>query len=196
MDISYCHTLTSILLIRIEVFMKYIFLVFITIFISYNSVQAKTNQELSKDSDACSMNFQDFHSPLDMRAKGFKHIENEKRNETQKTVTQTAVLSSGEQLDFSGGGCAHIAYVFTYTNLKSAKKLNPKSTVDLSIKLLKKTPSKEPIKETLLDALKKVKNTPLNIIDNDITIPCGDANCKVSLPNGNKTLVLSYDFAL
>lgn len=157
-----------------------------------SSTDSKNESTKSED---CTMNFTEFNSPLDSTSKGFKRIEAENRNEAGKVLIQKAILRSGEQLDFSGGGCTHTTYSFTYSDLNDkAPEVNQQ--VDLALKLLKKTPSNHNVKAILMAALINAKKQPLKADAKDnVKLPCGDATC-VLTSDGITELRISYDFAL
>lgn len=140
----------------------------------------------------CVFNFKEYESPLDNKTKAYKTLDVEKKDEARKILTQTAVLKTGEKLEFTGGGCAHHNFTYTYTNLrfKSGKDF------DRAIGLLEKSPDKEGNSKLLIGALqdamrKEVKKKP----EGTYELPCGDATCILDVAQKDR-LQISYDFPL
>lgn len=174
----------------------YLFIPFLLFLISCQKAYGKETSQYQDTTDQCSFQFEEFHSPLEAKSKNFKTINTEKRDDAQKTVQQSAVLSSGEYLHFSGGGCAHFAFSFTYSKLQINKKLNALQFIHLSISLLKKTAADKSIKNILTEALTKAKRQKFSSTNDELLLSCGDAVCKMSFSNAHKLVTLSYDFAL
>lgn len=145
---------------------------------------------------ACTVNFADFKAPLDVNSKLYRSAEQEVRDETERVVTQRAILKSGEEVLFKGGGCAHIAYSFTYTKLKPKKK-DTRSMVKLASTLISKTPMTDtekarPLGEALKAALKK---NAKEIVEGQYELDCGNANCSLDYRESEK-IILTYDLAI
>jgi hypothetical protein len=140
----------------------------------------------------CVFNFKAYVSPLDNKTKAYKTLDVEKKDDTRKILTQIAILKTGEKLEFTGGGCAHHSFTYTYTNLrfKSGKDF------DRAIGLLQNSPDNEGNSKLLIGALqdamrKDVKKKP----EGTYELPCGDATCILDVAQKDR-LQISYDFPL
>lgn len=143
----------------------------------------------------CTFNFAEFKAPLDVNSKGYRSAEQELRDEVEKTVTQRAVLRSGEEVFFKGGGCAHLSYSFTYSNLKNNKK-DMKSVVRTATSLLERTALVGKSKDPLIAALKRAQKVDAReIVEGQYELDCGDANCSLDSRKSG-VIQINYDFAL
>lgn len=147
------------------------------------------------EKSSCTMNFSEFKAPLDINSKNFRSAEIEKRDEVAKTVSQHAVLKSGVEVEFVGGGCAHVGYSFTFTKLKHKHK-HIAATVQKAVELLNKTVTTDNKKMPLLDALKKAERVNAKeIVEKQFELDCKPANCLLDAREDGK-IRLEYDFAL
>lgn len=145
--------------------------------------------------EGCSFNFSKFKSPLDSKSKKLKNIEGEKKYTTEKILSQVAYLKTGEKVVFTGGGCAHFAYSFTYSKLKFESN-RPEVYFQKAIELLGKTPVTNESKNILIAALKETQKTKIQENpERNYKLVCGDSNCSLN-SNGKDSLQISYDFAL
>lgn len=143
----------------------------------------------------CTFNFADYKAPLDINSKLYRSAEVEVRNETERVVTQRAVFKTGEEVLFTGGGCAHLSYAFTYSGLKLSKK-DAKTVMSVAMNLLAKTPVTDGRKNPLLKALKDThRKDAKEIVAGQYELNCGDANCSVDSREAG-VIQLKYDFAL
>ena len=139
----------------------------------------------------CVFNFKDYQSPLDKQVKNFKSLTPAVKDMSRNLLTQTAVLKSGEELQFSSGGCAHHSFTYTYTGVKIGG-----SDFQRAIALLEKTPDNEGNAKLLIGALQDAqrKETPKKA-SNTYDLPCGDATCILDVSQKNRVQI-TYDFAL
>lgn len=145
--------------------------------------------------EPCSLDFAQFKSPLDSGSKEFKSVQPEKRDQEKRVVTQAATLKSGERVEFTGGGCAHIGYTFTFSNVKGVNK-DPARNLRLALALLEKTPAEPAKKDPLVNALKEALKKELNANGgSSVALPCGDASCDLEV-QGKGALAITYSFAL
>jgi hypothetical protein len=144
--------------------------------------------------EPCSLDFAQLKSPLDASSKDFKNVQPEKRDPEKRVVSQAANLKSGERVEFSGGGCAHLAYTFTFSNVKGVNK-DPARNLRLALNLLEKTPAEPAKKDALVKALKEALKKEMNANGgSSVALPCGDASC--DLEAQGKTLAITYSLAL
>lgn len=144
-----------------------------------------------KKISGCIFNFQEYQSPLDKKVKFYKSLEPAKKDMTRNLLTQTAILKTGEELQFSSGGCAHHSFTYTYLGVK-----NGGNDFDRAISLLEKSPDNEGNAQLLMDALKDAKKKEVQKKSNNTyDLPCGDALCILDVSQKNR-LQLTYDFAL
>lgn len=142
----------------------------------------------------CTVDFADFHAPLDVNSKKYRSAEQEVRDETERITKQKAVFRSGEELEFVGGGCAHITYSFTYSKVKHKHK-HIAATVQRAVGLLKKTDVTDKKKEPLLAALKKAeKVNAKEIVEKQFELDCKPAVCTLDAREDG-VIKLEYDFA-
>ena len=152
-------------------------------------------QPAVSDKVDCTMNFAEFHAPLDVNSKNYRSAEQEVRDETEKTTKQRAVLKTGEEVEFMGGGCAHVAYSFTFTKVKHKHK-HIAATVQRAVGLLNKTAVTDKKKEPLLAALKNAeKVNAKEIVEKQFELDCKPAVCTLDAREAG-TIRLEYDFAL
>ncbi len=112
------------------------------------------------------------------------------------SVTETLTLKSGVKITYMAGGCAHYAYSFMFENFGKAKLSDRGVILALSAKLLNETPVTERRnRDLLLNSIKEAGNTKDKISDQELRLPCGDANCAIDLREAGKIKV-GYDFAL
>lgn len=110
-------------------------------------------------------------------------------------MSQAAHFRTGEKVEFTGGGCAHFVFSFTYSklNLKSNK---IEKYFQKAVELLKQTPVTDTNKNILINALKESqKKKIVKRSDGSYNLSCRDANCSLDL-SGKDLLRISYDFAL
>lgn len=144
--------------------------------------------------EPCTLDFAQFKSPLDASSKDLKKVQPEKRDSEKRVVSQAAHLKTGERVEFTGGGCAHIAYTFTFSNVKGVNK-DPARNLRLALSLLEKTPAEPAKKDALVNALKEALKKEMNANGgSSVALPCGDASCDLEA-QGN-TLAITYSFAL
>lgn len=172
---------------RLKHFITVLALVPLTLSLALWAQVAKVEEQ-----KGCVFNFKEYESPLDNKNKGYKSIDIAKKDMSRNLLTQNAVLKTGENLEFTSGGCAHHSFTYTYTNLR----MKSGNDFDRAIGLLEKTPDKEGNAKLLIGALqdgmrKDVKKKPTGTYE----LPCGDATCILDVSQKDR-LQLTYDFPL
>ncbi len=143
----------------------------------------------------CTMNFADFKAPLDVNSKNFRSAEIQQRDEVAKMVSQKAVLKSGVEVAFAGGGCAHVAYSFTYSKVKE-KHTQIAATVQRTLKLLNQTAVTDDKKTPLIEALQKaLKVNAKEIVERQFELDCKPANCNLDAREEGQ-IKIDYQLAL
>lgn len=146
----------------------------------------------------CSLNFKEFHSPFQNKLKKFKKIKSEIKDAETKTLTQEAILKTGEKILFVGGGCTQVNYSFIYSNLKIKGKKNYNYFVAAK-NLLGKTEVKkeyEKPKEALLLAISNNLKRPVKKNkENFYNFFCKKSICSLDLSKKN-FIKLTYSASL
>ena len=152
---------------------------------------------IAKANDDCQFNFEGFQSPLDAQHYTVKKSSKVVRDDSKKTLRQDLTLDNGVKIEFQGGGCAHMAYSFSYSGFKQ-RPGNLNELLYLALSLMVETPTvqTDSLKETWLRNLTfsnrdKIVETSKGLF----TVPCGAARCNLDSTARGKISV-SYDFAL
>ncbi len=147
--------------------------------------------------DGCIFNFDGFRSPLDGQHYTVKRASPVVRDEVKKVLRQDVTLDNGVKVEFSGGGCAHVGYSFTYSGFNQKPK-NLDELVYLSLSLMVETPTVQTdhlkdgwMRNLTISRRSKIVESSKGVYD----VPCGDANCSLDTSVRGKISV-TYDFAL
>ena len=147
--------------------------------------------------DDCTYNFAGFQSPLDTKHYTVKNSSLVARDEGKKNLQQDLTLENGIKVDFRGGGCAHMAFAFTYSGYKQKpKNLDELLYLALSLMVEAPTTQTDSLKPLLINKLTANNRDKIVKSAKDVyRLPCGDATCNLDASVPGKISV-SYDFAL
>lgn len=113
------------------------------------------------------------------------------KDESKRSLTETATLKSGVEVTYTVGGCAHYAFSYVFKGFEAGKT----DPLELASSLLKQVPLEDASEmATVLHILKTAQESNVPPEELKSGFACGDAWCLLKLEAG--TLVFAYDFPL
>jgi hypothetical protein len=116
-------------------------------------------------------------------------------NEKERSLSETLTLQNGLHIKYTVGGCAHYVFSYEFTEIPEnvSKEYEP---IDLAIVLMNSVPGFQEGPHNFLTEMMKESKRKGDLPDDDGNFGCGEARCSLVSNAEEKTLTLSYDFAL
>jgi hypothetical protein len=141
----------------------------------------------------CELDFPGLSSPFEQKSKEWKKLEKEVRDGEERRISQAGVLKSGQKVEATIGGCAHLNYEITFEGVKEQ---GTDALFAEMAMLLAQTPLRKDFVATWEEGLKK-ENRPKvkTVAKGQYDLPCGDATCRLDAQELPR-VSLSYDLPL
>lgn len=144
--------------------------------------------------DDCTLDIDAIKGVLDRSSKDIKTFHPGKIHD--RSFSESMLMKKGWKVTYETGGCAHIGLSFTYEDFALKPLIEKSVIIETATKLLNETPTLNATNLSILkNALIEAKTSNDKLVDKQLRLPCGDANCAVEISEKNK-LKISYDFAL